>query len=78
MPPGKNTIFFISKGTFLAGRPITYGIIVDKTQPQMAETYRNQLTLGGNLIDSPDDVTTPTSYLITVRIIFNSVLSTKN
>ena len=51
---------------------------MDKIRPQKAETHRTRLTVGGNLIKSPGDVTTPTSYLITANIIFNSVLSTKD
>ena len=34
--------------------------------------------MGGNLIHFPGDVTTPTADLITAKLIFNSVLSTKN
>ena len=34
--------------------------------------------MGGNLINFPGDATTPTAYLITDKLIFNSVLSTKN
>ena len=34
--------------------------------------------MGGNLINFPGDVTTPTAYLITSKIVFNSVLSKKN
>ena len=34
--------------------------------------------MGGDLINFPGDVTTPTAYIITAKIIFNSVLSSKN
>ena len=34
--------------------------------------------MGGNLINFPGDVTTPAADLITSKLIFNSVLSTKN
>ena len=34
--------------------------------------------MGGNLINLPGYVTTPTEDLITAKLIFNSVLSTKN
>ena len=49
-----------------------------KIRPQKAETHRTRLTVGGDLINFPCDVTTPTAYLITAKLIFNSVLSTKN
>ena len=78
MPSGKNTIFFITKEKLPAGKEVTYGRIVAKIRPQKAETHRTRLTVGGNLIHFPGDVTTPTADLIRAKIIFNSVLSTKN
>ena len=77
MPSGTNTIFFIPKDKVPAGRTVTYGIIVVERRPLKAETHRTRLTVGGNLINLPGDVTTPTSVLITAKLIFNSVLSTK-
>ena len=56
---------------------MTYGRIVAKIRPQKAETRRTRLTVGGNLINFPGDVTTPTAYLITAKLILNSLLSTK-
>ena len=78
MPSGTNTIFFIPKEKVPAGRKATYGIIVAEIKPQKAETHRTRLTVGGNLINFPGDVTTPTADIITVKIVFNSVLSTEN
>ena len=75
---GTNTIFFIPKGKVPAGITVTYGRIVAEIRPQKAEIHRTRLTVGGNLINFPGDVTTPTADLITVKLIFNSVLSTKN
>ena len=78
MPSVSNPIFFIPKGKVPAGRTVTYGIIVSKIRPQKSETHRTRLTVGGNLINFPGDVKRPTSDLITAKLIFNSVLSTKN
>ena len=78
MLSGTKTIFFISKEKVPAGRTVTDGRIVAKIRPQKAETHRTRLTVGGNSIHFPSDVTTHTSDLITVKLIFNSVLSTKN
>jgi hypothetical protein len=36
------------------------------------------LTVGGNLIDYPYDVSTPTANITTAKIVFNSVISTPN
>ena len=60
MSSGTNTIFFIPKGKLPTGRTVTYGRILDKIRPQKAETHRTRLTVGGNLINFPGDVTTPT------------------
>ena len=78
MPSGTNTIFFITKDKVPAGRTVTYGRIVAEIRPQKAETHRTRLTVGGNLVHFPGDVTTPTADLITAKLVFNSVLSTKN
>ena len=74
MSSGTNTIFLIPKGKLPAGRTVTYGRIVVEIRPQKAETHRTRLTVGGNLIHFPCDVTTLTVDLITDKLIFNSVL----
>ena len=66
------------QGGGLAGRMVTYGRIVDKIRPQKAETHRTRITMRVNLINFPGDITTPTSDIKTAKLIFNSVLSTKN
>ena len=76
MPSGTNTIFFIPKGGVPAGRTVTYGRIVAEIQPQKAETHRTRLTVGGNLINFPGYVTTPTADIIMANLVFNSALST--
>ena len=78
MPSGTNTIFFITKEKVPAGRTVTYGIIVAEIRPQNAETHRTRLTVGGDLFNFPGAVTTPKAYLIPAKLIFNSILSTKN
>ena len=78
MPSGENTIFFVTKDKVPAGITVTYGRIVAEIRPKKAETHRTRLTVGGGLINFPGDVTTPTAYIITSKLIFNIVLSTKN
>ena len=58
----------------MAGRTVTYDRIVAEMRPQKSETHRTQLNVGGALISSHGEVTTPTTYLITDKLIFNSVL----
>ena len=45
---------------------------------EKVKTHRTQLTVGGNIIKFPGYVTTPTVDLTTVKLIFNSGLSTQN
>ena len=78
MTSGTNTTFFLPKDKVLVGRTVTYGRVVTKIRPQKAETHPTRLTVGGNLIHFPGDVTTPAADIITAKLIFNSVLSTKN
>ncbi len=71
-------MFFIHKHEIPASRlkDITYGRIVVNYRPQKTEKERTRLTVGGNLIDYPWDVTTPTADLTTAKLLFNSVIST--
>ena len=78
IPSGTDKIFLNTKYKVPEGRKLTYGIIVYKIRPQKAETHRTRLTVGGNLINLPGDVTTPTEDFITAKLIFKSVLLTKN
>ena len=78
MSSGANTIFFIPKGKVPAGRTVAYGRIIAEILPQKAETHFTQLNVGGNLIKLPGGVITPTAYLATSKLVFKSVLSTKN
>jgi hypothetical protein len=75
---GTNTIVFIPQSAVPVGRTVTYGRIVVDIRPQKDEPERTRLTVGGNLIDYPGDVSTKTAGLTTANILFNSVVSTKD
>ena len=47
-------------------------------RPQKAEPHRTRLTVGGNLINYPHNVSTKTAEIHTAKLLFNSILSTKN
>ena len=47
-------------------------------RPHKAEKHRVRLTVGGDQIDYPGEVSTPTSDLTTAKILINSILSTPN
>ncbi len=76
MPNGTNTFFFVPKDQIPSGRTVTYGRIVVEIRPQKEETHRTRLTVGGNLIDYPGDVSTPTADLTTTKVLINSTIST--
>jgi hypothetical protein len=74
---GTNTITFIPADELPPGRTATYPRFVCEQRPQKTEVNRTRLTLGGNLIQYPGDVSTKTAELETIKILLNSVISTK-
>lgn len=75
---GTDTIKFIPISAIPRGRTVTYARFVCELRPQKAEVERTRLTVGGNLVDYPGDVSTSTADLTTSKILWNSVLSTPN
>ena len=75
---GTNTIEFIRKADIPKDRrrDITYGRIVVAYRPQKTEPNRSRLTVGGDRINYPFEVSTPTADLPTIKMLWNSVLST--
>jgi hypothetical protein len=59
-------------------RDITYGRIVCNYCPEKKDPHHTRITMGGNLIKCPDDSGTPTADILTIKILFNSVISTPN
>ncbi len=59
-------------------KDITYGRIVCTFRPEKKAPNRTRITMGGNLVNYPDDCGTPTADLLTVKLLFNSVISTEN
>ena len=75
---GTNTMFFCHPSSIPKGRKPTYLRIVSAFRPQKSDPYRIRWTVGGNLVDYPGIVYTPTADLTTAKILFNSIISTKN
>jgi hypothetical protein len=77
---GTDTIVFIHKTSVPQDRwkDVTYGHIVANFHPEKEDPYRIHLTAGGNRINLPGDCGTPTADMITVKILLNRVISTKN
>jgi hypothetical protein len=74
-----NTLTFISKSEIPQDRfkDVTYIRFVCQVRTEKTEPNRTRATLGGNLINYPDDVGTPTADLLLIKIFLNSVISTK-
>ena len=76
---GTNTILFISKEDLPAARwkDVTYVHIVVNCRPEKSDHNRVRLTLGNNRINYPCDCGTPTSNMLKVKLLLNSVISAK-
>ena len=72
------TIFFKCKDEIPHDRrkDITYGRVVCTYHSEKKDPYQTRLTMGGNLVNYPDDCRTPTADLPTVKLLLNSVIST--
>ena len=58
-------------------KEITYTTIVCEVRPQKADPHRTRITIAGNHICYPGDVSTGTASLELVKLMLNSVLSCK-
>ncbi len=76
---GTNTISFIHKHEIPKTRmkDIIYGQFVCNKRPKKAEVNWTRFTVGGDKINYPGAVATPTAEMIVTKILFNSVISTK-
>ena len=68
----------MSRKSFENDLPRIYGRFVCDVRPQKAEPNRTRLTVGGNRINYPGDCGTPTADMLLVKILFNSIISTKD
>mgnify|MGYP000951902412 CR=1 FL=1 len=73
---GTNTCKFIRKRDIPQGRTATYIRIVVADRPRKTEPERVRMTVGGDRVDYPGEVTTKTTDLATAKILLNSVIST--
>ena len=75
---GTDTIFFIDKSNVPTTRckDVTYVRIVVNYIPEKSYTCRMCLTIGNNQVNYPHDCGIPTSNLLIVKLLLNSVVST--
>jgi hypothetical protein len=74
-----NTIEFISQHEVPADcrKDVLYGQFVCLVRPEKAEPNQMQFTVGGDRINYPREVATPTAEMLVAKMLFNSVISTK-
>ncbi len=77
---GTNTIRFIRKDEvpFDRRKDVTYGKFVCELKPNKEEVERTRLTMGGDKVNYPFEVGTPTAEMLLVKTHVNSVISTPN
>jgi len=78
---GTNTILYLSHADICKipqDRTVTYARIVIDHRPQKEDPNRVRITVGGNLIDYPFELTTRTADMGSSKILWNSVISTKD
>ena len=80
--PGRNTdtdtIFFIDKSEIPDKRckDLTYSRLAYTVSPQKKEVDRIRLTFAGQNLDIAMECGTPTANLLTIKLLFNSIVST--
>ena len=78
---GTNTLIILSPDQIHEipnDQVVTYANIVVDYCPQKEDPNRVRITAGGNLIVYPGGLTTRTADITTSKILWNSILSTKN
>ena len=74
---GTDTLNFIFKHEIPSDRfkDVTYARIVCNYIPENKDPNQCRITVGGNMVNYPGYCGTPTVYLLTVKILLNSVIS---
>ena len=78
---GTNTVKFLTHEEIMkipADRTVTYAQIVIDYRAQKDDPNFVRITVSGNLIDYPEELTTRTADLTTTKLLWNSVISTPN
>ncbi len=57
-------------------KDVTYSQFVCTVRPKKAEPNRTRFTVGGDRINYPGKVATPTADMLVAKMLFNSVIST--
>ena len=76
---GTNTIEFVTLNSIPRDRrrEVTYGQFVCTVRPEKAEPNRTRLVVGGDSINYPGEVGTPTAEMLVAKLLLNSTISTR-
>ena len=77
---GTNTFFSIEQNQIPTDcrKDVTYALICCNVRPEKTnEPNRCRITVGGDRINYPHEVATPTADLLTVKLLLNSIISTE-
>ena len=78
MPTGNSTIFFIHPRKIPAHKKVTYVRLVVDIRPLKDEKHRVRITVGGDKLDFCVDASSVAASFATVKLLLNSVVSTKD
>ena len=72
---GTNTIKFITRDQVPKQRmkDVTYGQFVCTVRPEKTEQNRTRFTVGGDRINYPGEVATPTAEMLVAKMLFNTL-----
>ena len=77
MPTGNSAIFFIHPSKIPTHKKVTYGRLVVDIRPLKEEKHRVRITVGVNKLNFCGDASSVADSLATVKLLLNSVVSTK-
>ena len=77
MSTENSTIFFIHPSKIPTHKKVIYGRLVVDIRPLKEEKYRVCITVGGDKLDFCGDASSVAASLATVKLLLNSVVSTK-
>ena len=77
IPTGNSTIFINHPSEIPTHKKVTYGRLVVDIRPLKEEKYRVRITVGGDKLDFCGDASSVAASLATVKLLLNSVVSTK-
>ena len=73
---GNNTLYFIHKSRVPRNKKAIYARIAYSIRSQKSKIYRVRLTASGNIVNYKGDLSTPVYSIKTIKLHWNSVLST--